>query len=218
MIVSKKFLIPIISLIGISIVLVLILILRTPKRVFKIANPNSIASEKNQEKPENNQNQAMSDQSNQKNQDQQEIKEFDDSFLKNKDQAVPALKEDQDKNQIKVMVRLFLEDYGSFSTNSGYLHIEQLSNQMTPGFWQFTQNWIDQDPALQKSAGFYAIMTDVLDVRILDYSSDQAKILLDTKRTETDAPEYYDKSFKQEAEVELIKQAGQWKVNAVYWK
>jgi hypothetical protein len=145
-------------------------------------------------------------------------KEFDDSFLNtNTDTAEPSA-EEAAKAEIKLFVRSFLEDFSSFSSNSGYNHIEDLYDKMTSKFRSFVEGWIDGDPAREMSNSFYSIQTMVSDIEIDEFSSSKAKLILDTIRVETKAPEYYNRRFNQKAEVMVIKIGKNWKVNSVYWR
>ena len=148
------------------------------------------------------------------------IKEFDDSFLHTKTEPVSPSTQDQTKAEIKLFVRNFLEDYSSFSSNSGYDHIQDLYDKMTSKFRGYTEDWVGGDPARQKSNSFYSIqtMTMVSDVEIREFSSSKAKLILDTVRIETNAPEYYSRRFSQKAEVEVVKIGKEWKVGSVYWR
>src|SRR3989338_11491453 len=58
-----------------------------------------------------------------KEEDAEEIKEFDESLFNAKDAVLPS-EESADRGGAEVFVRAFIEDYASFSTASGYSHME----------------------------------------------------------------------------------------------
>jgi hypothetical protein len=116
------------------------------------------------------------------------------------------------------LARNFLEDFGTFSTNGGYDHIKELYKKITPSMREFVDKWIDGNPAAQRSPTYYGISTEIANVTILSKNSEKTQIIADTMRTETDVPEYYNRRFKQEAEIDAIKIDGEWKINGVFWR
>lgn len=147
----------------------------------------------------------------------QKIKEFDDSiFETNKTQA--ETKEDALRGELQLFARNFLENYGSYSSESGYNHLYALYDKMTDGFKEFTEAWLAQNPAKAKSPLFYSIQTTVSQTEVQKFDApSSATIRVSAHRSETNAPEYYNKQFNQTARVELKKVQGSFKVDGVYW-
>ncbi len=211
----KKFFIPIITLFALILILVAILILASKPQTISptIEQSNNRAMREKIELKDQNVEQPASDV-----EEKVVIKEFDDSFLDiDAKTAVPS-KDEADKAELQLFIRNFLEDFGSFSFNGGYDHIEDLYDKMTVEFRAYVEGWLVQDPARQLSQEFYSIQTMVSEVKIDEFASTKAKLIADTARIETKAPEYYGKRFVEQAEVNAEKIDGEWKVDGVYWK
>lgn len=148
---------------------------------------------------------------------EQVINEFDETLFNASEVALPS-KDQEDRAALSVFVRAFIEDYGSFSTAGGYGHIEAYYSRMTRSMREFTEKWIEENPASQKSAAFYSIQTNVANIRIDEFDKESATVFIETARIETDVPEYYNRSKKQDVEVKLVKEGGEWKIEGVYWK
>ena len=203
----KKLIIPIIILFLIILLLVAILILGSKPQAGQPQEPNiQEPEEKIIEKQPN----AIKEDI--------VIKEFDDSFLDIDDLTAVPSKDEADKAELQLFIRNFLEDFGSFSFNGGYDHIEDLYDKMTVDFRAYVQDWIAQDPARQLSSEFYSIQTTVSEVKIDEFFSAKAKLMADVARVETKAPEYYGRRFIGQAEVNAEKIGGEWKVAGVYWQ
>lgn len=123
-----------------------------------------------------------------------------------------------DQAALQLFARNFIEDFGGYSTNSGYEHIERLFPQMTTAMQEFASNWIKSNPARLRSDTFYSIETAVARVEIASYSDTAAVLKLETTRKESDVPEYYNRSFNQNAEVKFVKVKKEWQVEAVEWR
>jgi hypothetical protein len=147
-----------------------------------------------------------------------EIKEFDDSFLKTKQKSVKPTEEEREKAALNLQVRNFVETFGSFSTSSGYVYIENLYSQMTDEFRKQTEGWVKTNPARQKSLKYYSILTEVSEVKIEELTEMNSRLRADTMRTETLVPEFYNQRQRQSAVVELVKVNGEWKVDKVEWR
>ncbi|OGY72277.1 MAG: hypothetical protein A3E05_02185 [Candidatus Jacksonbacteria bacterium RIFCSPHIGHO2_12_FULL_44_12] len=152
-----------------------------------------------------------------KEEDAEELKEFDESLFNAKDAVLPS-EESADRGGALVFARVFIEDYGSFSSASGYRHIENYYPKMTQSMLEFTEIWIKVNPTKVKSDSFYSIETSVANLRIDEYGNNSATVFIETARVETDVPEYYNRQSKQDVEVKLVKDEEEWKVDGVYWK
>ena len=147
-----------------------------------------------------------------------QIKEFDDSIFYGNTDTRAETQSSAMSAELQLMARNFLETYASFSSNSGYARITGLYEKMTPAMKAFTVSWIEKDPSQEKSSNFYSIQTEVLQTEMRNATKSHAAVLLDTRRTETDAPEFYNKLVNQTARVELKKISGVWKVDGVFWE
>jgi len=147
-----------------------------------------------------------------------QIREFDTSFLENDTAPEPPSQEEQVQANLEMIVRNFVLEYGSYSSNSGYTHIEALYSQMISKMQDHVRNWIHQDPAALESSTFYSIETTISDLEIVNINNINATVEVSTQRQETDVPEYYNKRFNQKAKVELVKIGNDWKVAALYWE
>jgi hypothetical protein len=145
-------------------------------------------------------------------------KEFETIGLFKTDKTTAPSQEEADRALLQLLARNFLEDYGTFSTNGGYDHIKELYKKMTPSMQKFVQEWIESNPAAKRSPTYYGISTEIANITILSKNSEKAQIIADTMRTETDVPEYYNRRFKQEAEIDALKIDGEWKLDRVFWK
>jgi len=210
----KKFFIPIIALFTLILILGAVLMLLSKPQT----EPNIPASPAGGQYPISNIPQPAQEESADAVREQVVIKEFDDSFLENSAQPIAPSKDEADKAELQLFVRNFLEDFGSFSFNGGYGHIEDLYDKMTVEFRAYVDGWLAGDPAHQLSQEFYSIQTIVSEVKITEFASTKAKLIADAARIETKAPEYYGKRFIMKAEIDAVKIGGEWKMSSVYWK
>jgi len=145
------------------------------------------------------------------------VKEFDDSIFNVAETQNPT-DEEQAKAEVGLIARTFTEDYGSYSTNSGYSHIEELFPTMTEAMQNRARVWLQSDPVKKEGSAFYSIETSVSQTEFVEFSLTDALITVDAVRTETKVPEYYNKKFNQKADITLIKKGEQWKVADIVWR
>ncbi|MBI4359853.1 MAG: hypothetical protein HY564_02035 [Candidatus Jacksonbacteria bacterium] len=152
------------------------------------------------------------------------VNEFDEKLFDESEAAAPSQNQ-AERAEVEIFVRAFIEDYASFSSASGYSHIENYYPQMTEAMREFTDGWIKGNPAGLKSDAFYSIETSVANLRIDEFSDpangmfhNSATVLVETSRVETDVPEYYNRRFKKDVEVKLLKEGEMWKVSGVYFR
>ncbi|MFH1712574.1 MAG: hypothetical protein ABH896_00075, partial [Candidatus Jacksonbacteria bacterium] len=167
----KKFFIPIIALFTLILILGAVLMLLSKPQT----EPNIPASPAGGQYPISNIPQPAQEESADAVREQVVIKEFDDSFLENSAQPIAPSKDEADKAELQLFVRNFLEDFGSFSFNGGYGHIEDLYDKMTVEFRAYVDGWLAGDPAHQLSQEFYSIQTIVSEVKITEFASTKAK-------------------------------------------
>ena len=148
----------------------------------------------------------------------QPINEFSNDYFNNTAKPAVPTGADNEEATLKLLAQNFLADFGGYSTSSGYAHIERWYSQMTPQFKAQTAAWIKTGPAAKESPTFYSIETSVSKVTITKQSPDQVIMTVDANRNATDAPEYYNKSFRQSAEIKLVKKNGAWNINRVDWQ
>lgn len=124
-------------------------------------------------------------------------------------------KENLLKQVIKNKVRNFIERYGSFSSDSPFVNIYELKDEMSARFWQEVEKEINNQ-SLSENSTFYSINTKTLNLNEKTSTNNSIVYLVTTQREEISNKTY--KLLYQQVEVELIKNGEDWQINKVNWK
>lgn len=126
--------------------------------------------------------------------------------------------EDIEKNATKQLAKIFIERYGTYSTDSGSDNIRDVRSLVTPALWA-TLSARPGDTVVNEnmapSGVFYGISTQVFSMELINWLQDSAMISLQLVRTEerngTRAAKH------QNTEINMVKQNGKWLVQNFKW-
>lgn len=120
---------------------------------------------------------------------------------------------------IKNLAASFTERFGTYTNQSDYASIVELTNMMTKSMTDWTLN--SYIPGLKKAhdpAGFfYRIITKAPSVVVSDLTSAKATATVATDRQETSGTNPT-KDYIQNMVLNFVKQGDQWLVDAAFWK
>jgi len=143
-----------------------------------------------------------------------------------KEKEEPVLKIPQASEQEKLQAQLikmssaFVERYGSFSNQSDFENLEDLLQFMSKNLEFKTQRFIN-DKRFEgvDSNIYYGMTTKVLNNKSVDFSSGRSKAFFkfSTQRQEVVGSSINANVFYQDVEIELIKEAGVWKIDKINW-
>lgn len=122
--------------------------------------------------------------------------------------------------EVTALVRAFAERFGSFSNQSDFENVRELSPFMSPVMQLWADRFIAESRAkLVKGAPYYGVTTRVvqMQVRALDEKAGSGEVLVKTQRREVKGNEA-PRSFSQDLLVRVTKVDGEWKVEGVEWK
>jgi len=126
--------------------------------------------------------------------------------------------EDVEKNAAKQLAKVFIERYGTYSTDNGSENIRDVQGLVTPTLWTTLSARIGNTVVNENrapSGSFYGISTQVFSMELVNWLSDSAMVALQLVRTEEKNGIRTVKH--QNAEVNMVKQNGQWLVQNFKW-
>lgn len=127
----------------------------------------------------------------------------------------PAPAEPQEQNPA-VMAADFAERYGSYSNQGEYQNLHDLFSQMTAVMKRRTESLIASNPL--EAGDYEGIITKVIRTEVLSKTDSEARVLVDTQRTETTAENPQARVFYQSAELTLVRDDLKWLVDSLTWK
>ncbi|HLC69428.1 MAG TPA: hypothetical protein VJH75_00050 [Patescibacteria group bacterium] len=123
----------------------------------------------------------------------------------------PATSEEVEKNTVKNLARIFLERYGSYSTDSNYDNIRDLESLSTPSLWLTLKTRIGRPPTGDYSGSLARVYTSA----VTEWSKDSSKVVVSlTQETEKNG---VSTEARYSSEVTLKKLNGDWRVDAFTW-
>ena len=125
------------------------------------------------------------------------------------------------EDELKKIAAAFVERYGSYSNQSGYKNISELNIFMSSAMKLWAAGYIEQARQNQPdTAIYYGLSTKAVVVKNVSFSetSGRASFTVQTQRVETIGTAGNERSFQQDAAVELVQEAGVWKVDRVTWE
>ena len=126
--------------------------------------------------------------------------------------------EDTEKNAAKQLAKVFIERYGTYSTDNGSDNIRDVQGLVTPALWSTLSARINSTTVNENvapSGAFYGISTQVFSMELVNWLPDNAKVSLQLVRTEEKNGIRTVKH--QNAEVIMVKQNEQWLVQNFKW-
>jgi len=130
-------------------------------------------------------------------------------------------KKEVGEDELKTIAASFVERYGTYSNQSGYKNIKELDVFMSKNMQAWAAQYVDQ--ALRNNSDtaiYYGITTKAVVVETLNFSSSatKASFKAQTQRVEAIGSTSNERSFQQTAIVDMIREAGIWKVDGVVWE
>ncbi len=119
----------------------------------------------------------------------------------------PATPAEVIQNGVKQLAKIFMERYGTYSTENNFQNIREVADLVTPALWTKISARLDSKP----SSEFLGVTTNVVGAEILSWQESEAVVSLKLVRTE-------DKSgavtaVQQTATITLIKAGEKWLVD-----
>jgi len=118
-----------------------------------------------------------------------------------------------EQNGVKQFAKIFVERYGSYSTDDSSQNIKDVQSLVTVSLWTKISAKIN---APQTAQSFYGITTKVITDDLTKWSDSSAEVALKTVRAETKSGKTA--NIYQNATVTLVKTGGTWLVDKFSWQ
>lgn len=128
--------------------------------------------------------------------------------------------EDKLKAQLTKMASAFAERFGSYSNQSDFENLEDLMTFMSRSLKSWAENVIHSGrDQINQPTIYYGITTKALKTKVAEFlpASGRAKFQVSTQRHEVVGSSANAKVYYQDIELEMIKEAGVWKVDRAEW-
>ena len=115
----------------------------------------------------------------------------------------------------------FSERFGSYSNQSSYSNIDDLSIFVTENMVTWSKNYISQLKKQNTNNSIYfgiSTKSIVTELKSFDEDAGTAEILVKTQRVESTGTINNSKNFYQDILIDFVKQSGSWKVDKAYWQ
>jgi len=135
--------------------------------------------------------------------------------------AAAVIGEPQLEATFKAVAVTFAERFGSYSNQSNFQNLEDLSDLMTVKMKNWADNFIlEQENTIANGAIFYGITTRALSAKVVsfDESLGRAEISVSTQRQESKGSTINPRIFYQEILLKLAKTSDGWKVDEAAWQ
>lgn len=118
-----------------------------------------------------------------------------------------------EKNNVEQLAKIFVERYGTYSTDNEFENIKEVKSLVTQALWSQISAVMN---IKNTSQNFLGITTKVISVSISNWSADKVSLTLNAMRTE-------DKNGAtttryQNVVVEMIKAGGVWLASSIVWQ
>lgn len=126
--------------------------------------------------------------------------------------------EDIEKNTAKQLAKVFIERYGTYSTDNGVENVKEVKNLVVASLWTTLSKNLSTVEVNENQApvGAYSGMnTQVFSTELSNWTTDSATITMQLVRTEEKNGVQTVKH--QNAEINMVKQNGQWLVQNFKW-
>jgi len=122
--------------------------------------------------------------------------------------------------QLLVMVRPFVERFGSYSNQSEYENLQELVSFMTPRMRAWAEGKIRERQAGEIPSIYRGVTTKALAHKVvsLDERDGKAEFLVSTQRKESVGSQGNSKVFTQDVTIKLAKEDGVWLVDGAFWQ
>lgn len=127
--------------------------------------------------------------------------------------------EDKLKAQLQKMSTAFVERFGSYSNQSDFENLEDLKPFMSRGFKIWTDDFVNENrKQADETAIYYGITTKSLKATLIDFSLFSVKFKISTQRQEVFGASVNSNVYYQDIDMELVNEAGVWKVDKATWQ
>lgn len=124
--------------------------------------------------------------------------------------------EDIEKNAAKQLAKIFIERYGTYSSDNESLNIKEVENLVASALWSSLSAKIKSGPNGQiPGAEFMGMTTRVISAELKDWTGESAQAFLQTVRVEE--KNGVTNNQHQNVEVNLVKQGENWLVQNFKW-
>lgn len=133
---------------------------------------------------------------------------------------VPVLSEtEKAETSLKALATSFAERFGTYTNQSGYVGLEDLTPLLTPSMSNWLKNtYIPKLKSEHDPKGFfYRVITSAPVVEVVTQTADKATVMVSSQRTET-VNQSPSTSYLQDLKIEFLKQANQWLVDGAFWQ
>lgn len=133
---------------------------------------------------------------------------------------VPALSEtEKAETSLKALATSFAERFGTYTNQSGYAGLEDLTPLLTPSMSNWLKNtYIPKLKSEHDPKGFfYRVITSAPVVEVLTQTADRATVMVSSQRTET-VNQDSSASYLQDLKIEFLKKTNQWLVDGAFWQ
>ncbi|PIT88732.1 MAG: hypothetical protein COU29_00575 [Candidatus Magasanikbacteria bacterium CG10_big_fil_rev_8_21_14_0_10_36_32] len=120
--------------------------------------------------------------------------------------------EEQMKNAAKQIAKIFVERYGTYSTDNNFSNIKELDTMCSRDLWSVLSSRITDT---QVNNGFVGVTTKAVTSVITSWQTDKAIVEITTVRTET--KDGVTSSKNQKATVTLVNVQNNWLVDDAKW-
>lgn len=124
----------------------------------------------------------------------------------------PATTEETMKNAAKQLAKIFVERYGSYSSDASGANIRAVEPLVTKDLWAV----LSQRLNVKYNGDFIGVTTKVISTNVTDYSASGATVELNSQRTTTKGTAVVEST--QAATVKLVKSGDSWLVDDIKWK
>ncbi len=126
--------------------------------------------------------------------------------------AKTATPVEAEKNGAIQLAKVFVERYGTYSTDNNFENIKEVATFVTPAFWSKISVGINTKSSSQS---FVGVTTKVISLELADWSDTVATVKLKTMRTEEKNGAVSVRY--QNATVDMVKTDGVWLVDKLVW-
>jgi len=124
------------------------------------------------------------------------------------------------EDDLKRLAASFVERYGSYSNQSGYVNIRDLKIFMSRSLQIWADNYIEQ--ARQQNSPsdiYYGITTKAITTETAEFNNTagRAEFSVATQRRESTGTSANMRTFAQTAQIVMVKEGGVWKVDRITW-
>ncbi|MDO8571868.1 MAG: hypothetical protein Q7R79_04275 [bacterium] len=122
--------------------------------------------------------------------------------------------------ELLLLVRPFVERFGSYSNQSEYENLQELLSFMTTRMRTWAESRIRERQASETPTIYHGVTTKALSHKVvsLDERSGTAEFMVSTQRRESVGSLANQKVFTQDVSVKLVKEGSVWLVDGAFWK